>query len=139
MASSIESDGVQVHTQVLVPTGKRKEILQRAHGERWTAHLRVKRTVAHLYEKYFLHDMRADVRSWLAKCGVCVRAKGPGGRTRRNPLTIVRSGMPFERIVIDMYGLLHETARGNLKILVITFYQVGRSLRLARCNSRDGS
>ena len=28
------SDGVQVHTQALVPTGKRKEILQQAHGER---------------------------------------------------------------------------------------------------------
>ena len=39
------SDGVQVHTQVLVTTSKRKEILQQAHGERWTAHLGVKRTV----------------------------------------------------------------------------------------------
>ena len=47
------SDGVQVHTQVLVPTGKRKEILQQAQGERWTAHLGVKRTVAHLHERYF--------------------------------------------------------------------------------------
>ena len=53
MASSIEVeeyDGVQVHTQVLVLTGKRKEILQQANGERWTAHLGVKRTVARLHE-----------------------------------------------------------------------------------------
>ena len=39
------SDGVQVHTQVLVPTGQWKETLQRAHGERWTTHPGVKRTV----------------------------------------------------------------------------------------------
>ena len=116
------SDGVQVLTQVLVLTGKQKEILQQAHGERWTAHLGVKRTVARLHERYFWHDMRADVRSWLAQGGVCVRAKGPGGRTRRNPMTIVRSGTPFERIAIDMYGPLPETARGNSKILVITCY-----------------
>ena len=119
---SESSDEVQVHTQVLVPTGKRKEILQQAHSERWTAHLGVKRTVARLHERYFWHDMRADVRSWLAQCGVYVRAKGPGGRTRRNPMTIVRSGTPFERIAIDMYGPLPETARGNSKILVITCY-----------------
>ena len=66
--------------------------------------------------------MRADVRSWLAQCGVCVRAKGPEGITRRNPMTIVRSGNPFERIAIIMYGPLPETARGNWKILVITCY-----------------
>ena len=114
------SDGVQVHTQVLVPAGKRKEILQQAHGERWTAHLGVKRTMAHLHERYFWHDMRTDVRSWLAQCGVCVRAKGPAGRTRKNSMTIVRSGTPVERIAIDMYGPLPETARGNSKILVIT-------------------
>ena len=90
------SDGAKVHTQVLVPRSKRKEFLQQAHGERWTAHLGVKRTVARLHEKYFWYDMRADVRSWLAQCGVCVRAKGPGGRTRKNPMTIVRSGTPFE-------------------------------------------
>ena len=116
------SDGAKVHTQVLVPRSKRKEFLQQAHGERWTAHLGVKRTVARLHEKYFWYDMRADVRSWLAQCGVCVRAKGPGGRTRKNPMTIVRSGTPFERIAIDMYGPLPETARGNSKILVITCY-----------------
>ena len=116
------SDGAKVHTQVLVPRSKRKEFLQQAHGERWTAHLGVKRTVARLHEKYFWYDMRADVRSWLAQCGVCVRAKGPGGRTRKNPMTIVRSGTPFERIAIDNYGPLPETARGNSKILVITCY-----------------
>ena len=38
-------DGVQVHTQVLVPSGQWKEILQQAHGEKWTAHLGVKGTV----------------------------------------------------------------------------------------------
>ena len=96
------SDGAKVHTQVLVPRSKRKEFLQQAHGERWTAHLGVKRTVARLHEKYFWYDMRADVRSWLAQCGVCVRAKGPGGRTRKNPMTIVRLGTPFERIAIDI-------------------------------------
>ena len=64
------SDGVQVLPQVMVPTGKRKEILQQAHSERWTAHLGVKRTVARLHERYFWHDMRADVRSWLAQCRV---------------------------------------------------------------------
>ena len=37
-------------------------------------------------------------------------------------MTIVRSGTPFERIAIDMYGPLPETARGNSKILVITCY-----------------
>ena len=116
------SDGVQVYTQVLVPAGKRKEILQQAHGERWTAHLGVKRTMARLRETHFWHDMRTDVKSWLAQCGVCNRAKGPGGRTRRNPMTIVRSGTPFERITINMYGPLPETARGNSKILVITCY-----------------
>ena len=116
------SDGAKVHTQVLVPRSKRKEFLQQAHGERWTAHLGVKRTVARLHEKYFWYGMRADVRSWLAQCGVCVGAKGPGGRNRKNPMTIVRSGTPFERIAIDMYGPLPETARGNSKILVITCY-----------------
>ena len=90
------SDGAKVHTQVLVPTGKWKEILQQAHGERWTSHLGVERTVVCLHERYFWHDMGADVRSWLAQCGVCVKAKGPGGRTRKNPMTIVRSGTPFE-------------------------------------------
>ena len=39
------SDGVQVHTQGLVSTGKWKEILQQAHGERWTANLGVERTL----------------------------------------------------------------------------------------------
>ena len=116
------SYGAKVHTQVLVPTGKRKEILQQAHSERWTSHLDVKRTVVRLHERYFWHDMGADVRSWLAKCGVCVKAKGPGGRTRKNPMTIARSGTPFERIAIDMYGPLPETARGNSKIQVITCY-----------------
>ena len=37
-------------------------------------------------------------------------------------MTIGRLGTPFERIAIDMYGLLPETARGNSKILVITCF-----------------
>ena len=111
------SDGLQVHTQVLVLASRRQEILQQAHAEQWTAHLGV-----NLHEKYFWHDTGPDVRSWLAQCGVCIRANGPSGRTRKNPMIIVRSGAPFERIANDMYGPLPETARGNSKIMVITSY-----------------
>ena len=58
-----EFDGVQVHTQLLVPASRQKDILQQAHGERCTAHLEVKQIMARLCEKYFWHDMRTDVRS----------------------------------------------------------------------------
>ena len=90
--------------------------------ERWTAHLGVNRISARLHKKYFWHDIGTDVRSWLAQCGVCIRAKGPSGRTRKNPMIIVRSGAPFERIANDMYGPLPETARGNSEIMVIISY-----------------
>ena len=50
---------------------------------------------SHIHEKYFWHDMRADVRSWLVQCRVCVQAKGLSGRTRKNPMIIVRSGHPL--------------------------------------------
>ena len=73
--------------------------------------------------------------------GSASEPRGPGGRTRKNPMTIVRSGTPFER---NRHRHVWTAAWDSQRELEdpshhLLFYQVGRSLCLAGRDSRDGS
>ena len=116
-------NGTKVLHQVILPRSLVKEILRQAHSEPWSGHMGVRKTLERLRQRYFWYEMKVDVRTWIDRCDTCVRTKGMAtARRRRAHMKTVRSGIPFERIAIDVCGPLPLTPRGNVKILVIGDY-----------------
>ena len=107
--------------QTIVPRKMRRTILNFCHDLKTSGHLGVNKTISRVKQKFYWPGLQTDVRSYIAGCETCCKRKGPIPR-KRAPMQIVRSGLPMERIAIDILGELPESQRGNKYIVVVGDY-----------------
>ena len=66
-------------------------------------------------------DMSSDINRWCRQCVICARAKaGPG--SGRSSLCRSITGLPLDRVGIDIVGPLPVTNDGNEYIIVLCDY-----------------
>ncbi|CAC5388086.1 unnamed protein product [Mytilus coruscus] len=114
-------DGVEDHTQFLVPFLLKREILEKMHNSILSGHLGKKKTKAKLSQRYFWYEMREDIDIWISKCDICGANKHPH-KPSRAPLGTMPVGAPLDRLATDFLGPLPTTPRGNKFILTVTDY-----------------
>ena len=107
--------------QFIVPHALKRHFFEQAHAGQFSAHFGDARTYATLREVCYWQGMSADVRVWCATCITCSLARPPPTRPRAEmqPMT---TGMPLDRIAIDVLCGFPATARGNTLILVCCDY-----------------
>ena len=79
------------------------------------------KTLAKIRQEYYWPDLQKDVKVYVAGCSFCSQKK-PSNKKKRDPMQIVETGFPMERIDMDILCELPETSGGNKHILVISDY-----------------
>ena len=83
------------------------------------AHLGVDSTYEKIKERYYWPKMFEDVRKYIESCDNCQRR---GKTKRREELLPQKIGAPFDKIGIDIKGLLLLTTKGNRYLVVAMDY-----------------
>ena len=114
-------EGLSTKLQVRVPMTERRTILSHYHDNRTSAHLGLRETLAKIRQEYYWPGLQKNVKLYVAGCSFCSQKK-PSNKKKRDPMQIVETGFPMERIDMDILCELPETSGGNKHILVISDY-----------------
>ena len=112
-------DGLRSHLQFLVPRLLQKEMLQKVHDSKNTAHMGRRRTLYALQNFCHWYKMLEDVMFWISTCQICQKRK-PLVPKPSAPMQVYTTGAPYERISMDVCGPLVTTPRNNSYVLVIS-------------------
>lgn len=107
--------------QLVVPQCVREVILQLSHSIPWAGHRGKHKTLARIKRHFYWPGLRRDVTQYCKSCPECqkVSMRSPS-RAPLQPLPVV--GTPFERLGMDIVGLVERSRAGNRFMLVITDY-----------------
>ena len=107
--------------QAIIPLKHRRAVLRYAHDIKASGHLGIKKTYSKIQQRYYWPGCHNDVKVYVAGCEKCCKRKNPIP-SKHAPMQVVRSGLPMERIAVDIAGEFPVTERGNKYILVIQDY-----------------
>ncbi|KAG5861259.1 hypothetical protein JTB14_017767 [Gonioctena quinquepunctata] len=123
-----ELGGSSDHWKCVVPMGKRREVMKKAHDEPTSGHMGIFKTFHRLAEIYYWPKLRYDVTCFVRKCETCAAykpdLKGPRGLMTAQP----KISRPWEMVSTDLMGPLPRSLKGNKFILVVTDYSSKYSL-----------
>ena len=112
-------DGTKTHHQVVLPEKFRAEMCRQFHDVPLAGHQGRRKTVRQLSKRFYWHKMAEDVRWWIKTCEICQKRKCPQAWPRA-PMQQFLSGMPNERVAMDIIDHLQITKAGNVCVLTIT-------------------
>jgi hypothetical protein len=105
--------------QVLVPTQKVAEVLEKMHDHPLSGHLGYDKTLSRVAWRFWWPAMCKDIEAYCRSCKACQQVKG-GLARRAGLLNPIPPAGKLERFMADIAGPFPET-RGNLKwILTIS-------------------
>ena len=117
----IPNGGHQPTLQLLVPCKLIPSILEALHDHAMAGHLGIAKTLKKIQQRFYWPGQRRMVEDWCKACKACATRKSQPKR-RRAPLQSEGSGLPMQRIAMDILGPLPETEQQNKYILVISDY-----------------
>ena len=106
-----------VCTQLVVPKGHVKIILEKLHNE--SGHLGVQRTTEKVKERFYWPGYEMDIQNWVQECQQCQKRNPPQPHPLA-PLGSIKCTYPFDVISWDVMGPLPLSTKGHKYILVIT-------------------
>ena len=101
--------------QIVIPLPERTKILKLIHGNK--IHPGISRTLEILKSRFYWPTWRRDVYDHVTTCRVCKQVNG-NRRKRNQAFRQFLSGTPWQRIMVDFFGPLPMSGRGNRYILV---------------------
>ena len=109
----------EVYSQLCVPAGFRRRVLDLAHDLPMSGHLGEKRTLQRVYTQFHWPGVKGDVAEHVRSCDSCQRTS-PKGRTPRFPMQFMPTvGEPFDVVGVDLVGPLPVSSSGRQYILVL--------------------
>ncbi|CAC5419026.1 unnamed protein product [Mytilus coruscus] len=118
--SYVWEDPVASRILFVTPDSLKDELLRCCHDLRSSGHLGQDKTLSKLRKTAYWYKMSTDCKIYVSSCHVCNRQK-KACRKARADLGQYHSGVPFERIHMDILGPLPLTKMGNKYILVILY------------------
>ncbi|XP_077531288.1 uncharacterized protein LOC144143402 [Haemaphysalis longicornis] len=106
--------------QLVLPEGRRKEVLQVAHESNWGGHLGFRKTKARIKYNFFWPGMEDEIRRYCSSCHGC-QTRADLRHSDSVPIEpLVRPKYPFEQVNVDVIGPLEPpSARGHRYALCI--------------------
>ncbi len=117
----IPGRGHHPHLQLVLPQELVQTVLEALHDDATAGHLGITKTLQKVRSQFYWPGQRRDVENWCLVCEECSRRKSPS-RPRRAPLQSDLSGVPLQRVAMDILGPLPQTEKGHKYILVIADY-----------------
>ena len=111
------SDGIDdLVVRVVVPLGRRQQVLKLAHSSSIAGHFGVKKTHAKISLHFVWPGLWTQVKEYVRTCAGCqLAAKQHKARAPLQPLPCV--GEPFQKVAFDLVGPLPRTPSGNKYLL----------------------
>ena len=107
--------------RILVPLGKRKEILELNHNHKLAGHGGIARTLARLRDRFTWSNMTSDVITHVQNCLICAKRKSYGAtKAPLQPIPIQNQVM--HTMAADIWGPVAESRNGHKYVLVVTEY-----------------
>ena len=122
--------------RVMVPSGRRAQVLQLAHSGLVSGHYGIKKTLAKIKIHFLWPGLFKDVKDYVKQCEGCQRAAPvKGGRAPLQPLPCVTE--PFSSVAFDIVGPLPVTTTGYRYILtcMCLFSKFPEAIPLRRCDN----
>ena len=113
-------DGVPTTFRAIVPKRARQRILKLAHSSAGKENFGIQETVNKPKKRVHRNRMTRYVCDWCDKFPSCNRHKTQ--QQNRASMQQIYTNKPFERMVIDIIGLLPKANRGNLYILKVVYH-----------------
>ena len=107
------------HLELVTPESWRNEILKMYHSDPGSGHMGIKRTVERLRSRAYWPRLKDSVKKFCQKCPECQKKKSPA-KSPKAPMKTYVSGLPNERVQIDILGPLVESHKSNKYIIVLT-------------------
>ena len=106
----------QVCTRIVVPRGRRAELLKLAHSSILGGHFSHSKTTELLNRKFTWPRMSIDVKNLCSQCVPCQKASQRGvGKAPLQPLPVL--DVPFSKLAFDLVGPLPRTKSGYRYLL----------------------
>ncbi|SAL94975.1 hypothetical protein, partial, partial [Absidia glauca] len=103
---------------LVVPSPLVQDILKLYHGSTFSGHAGIKKTLARIRQaKLWWSSVDADVRSYIVNCQHCQQLKGTP--TAKYSMENTAASLPFNKVAMDYWGPLPETAAGYRYVLVV--------------------
>ncbi|XP_064485934.1 uncharacterized protein LOC135398463 [Ornithodoros turicata] len=116
-------DKIQGRTvrQLVLPEGRREEVLRLAHDSPWGGHLGLRKTLARIKANFYWPGIESDVKGYCRSCHGCQQISDKRA-TDRIPITpLTRPAYPFQAVNVDIIGPLDpKSARGHRYALCMT-------------------
>src|SRR3954453_23234443 len=119
----ILTDNILIHkktNKLVIPEGKKKEVLKLAHDHLLAGHLGQKNTYAKINKHYYWPGLFADVQCHVTTCDTCQKRKK--GKTTAEITSSKITPEPFYHVRIDVVGPLPITLTGKRYIVVTVDY-----------------
>ena len=103
---------------LVVPKSLRYEIISLSHGEWYSGHFGIFKTIQRIYNSYWWPTVKEDVTNFISTCKICLSIKTPNrscGKMGRRK----RPTAPLESVSLDFLVDLLRTTKGNVHLLVI--------------------
>ena len=110
-----------IRQQICLPPCLHQEALSQCHSSLTAGHFGKNKTLSNVKKRFIWYGMHRSVEIWCRQCDTCAKYK-KDGRTRRAPLKGQVTGVPMERVCLDIVGPFPESTSGNRYALVITDY-----------------
>ena len=96
------------------------QVLLLMHDNATAGHLGMQKTLANIRSRFYWVGQRKDVKEWCRRCTECASQKSPPAA--RGPMKVAVTGVPFQRVAMDIIGPFPKTAKGNMYVLIIGDY-----------------
>ena len=107
------------HSQLVVPEKYRPMVLDLAHSIPFSGHMGTGATVQRITAHYHWPGIHGDVKRHVGSCPQCQKI---AGRSYQVPVPLGEmpiTGVPFERVAVDIVGPLPLTKKKNMFILTL--------------------
>lgn len=106
--------------EVIVPRKElRASIIQEAHGNKVYGHKGTGKSFYCVRRNYFWKGMKKQIEDFVRTCPDCQRIKTSRHRTRQEMMITTPFEETFERVQLDIVGVLPTTPRGNKYLLTM--------------------
>ena len=112
-----DASGREVKYLHLTPKVLQDDILRNLHDSPIVGHFGVKKTLAHVRQRFLWINLRWTVENWCRKCLKCASRKGYP-KQPKSPLKLYSVGAAMERIAVDVLGPFPKTDSVNQYILI---------------------
>ena len=104
-------------TSIIVPSCLRMEVLELAHDSVFAGHLGIAATKKSLLNRFKWPGVTKDIANYVKSCEICQKHAKKKPKTPLGKMEVITK--PFEKVAIDIVGILPETNKGNSYILTL--------------------